>query len=169
MSTPEKVSDTRDESNSNAECESLKKQNSRMAGERNMSNVPSVHVDESICIPFRRCGICSFGEKCPYIHARGKGENRESSARTILDGESTDVPSRGIGFEESSGSSAIKIETRKPKKPAHFLTKIKTKLFTLRGSDGTCVYGEKCTFAHGIAGISTTISSIVFFTSCLVC
>ncbi|XP_055828063.1 zinc finger CCCH domain-containing protein 39-like [Solanum dulcamara] len=173
MSRPDnnlEISGKRDEYSANAESESLKKpieENSRMAQEGNKSNVPAIHVRQQICVPFKKRGTCPYSEWCRHVHTigegRGKGKYRECSAITIVNGESADVPTQDIGFEQdilrmNAGRYTTHSDIMESKKSEN-CTRLKTRLCTLWERDNRCAYGTKCLFAHGKAELKSLDSS----------
>ncbi|KAK4350258.1 hypothetical protein RND71_029571 [Anisodus tanguticus] len=100
---------------------------------------------------------CPYGNECQFLHEwnqnreGGKGEYRESSAIRI----------------ETSGNEKRNKTTNsgtppEPKRSVDFRTKfLKTRICTKWKKNGSCSYGSTCQFAHGKAGISITISSIL--------
>lgn len=132
-------------------------------GMGNWDDEQRIALKMKLCKRFSNGEVCPYGEKCNFLHDDPK-RYRDDSAR-IMD---SSVISVGVSLNTFSGhvrgldqtdlnhvnagTDAYKMNMR----TEHW----KTKLCCKFESSGFCTFGDKCGFAHGIAGI---LSSSPFF------
>lgn len=107
-----------------------------------------------LCKKFYNGEVCPYGDRCNFLHEEPSkfrddgGRYRESSAISI--GTTGQLVGQGsvcvnVAEVNRSVNTAVNINA----KPVYWKTKLCTKMETT----GHCPFGEKCHFAHGLAGI----------------
>lgn len=106
-----------------------------------------------LCKKFYNGEECPYGNRCNFLHEDpakfrdDSGKFRESTAICI----GTTPIGPGNGSNQSDGSRPVNgiLDARATVKPVYWKTKLCTKFETT----GLCPFGDKCHFAHGLAGI----------------